>query len=57
MCLCTDLFLQWFVSVRLGFHFIGVAGGLFIGWLRMDWGVLHTLVLVAVLVSVFSLSG
>ena len=37
----------------MGFLRLEAAGGLFIGWLPMGWGVLHILVLVAILVSVF----
>jgi hypothetical protein len=44
-------------TLVMGFLRLEAAGGLFIGWLPMGWGVLHILVLVAILVSVCSLSG
>jgi hypothetical protein len=40
-----------------GFLRLEAAGGLFIGWLRMRWGVLHILVSVAILGSACSFSG
>ena len=51
------LWLRNWLRASMGFLRPEAAGGLFVGWLPMGWGVLHTLVSVAILVSVCSLSG